>query len=384
VTDPRSIPPPLERTLPRDAYVSDAQFAAERERIFAREWVLVGREESIPGVGDYLDVDVLGESILVVRGEDRTLRAFFNVCRHRGCAVVPRAKPAEATSGEPRVGCVGKAIRCPYHAWTYALDGTLRTAPFMEAEIADHKHALGLHRAGLETWGGFLFVHLEPESARSRGYDLRAQFGPAMDRLRNYPLADLRIGHRIVYAIAANWKVMLENYNECYHCAGVHPELCRLVPAFRQGSGIPVDWNEGVPHREGAVTFTASGQTTRAAFPGLDAHERVKHKGELIYPNLMISLSMDHVAAFTVVPHDAGHTTVVCDFLFHPQEMAKPGFDPRDAVDFWDVVNRQDWAVCEGVQQGMGSRRFTHGYYAPMESASLDIRRYVSERLGEA
>jgi Rieske 2Fe-2S family protein len=107
----------------------------------------------------------------------------------------------------------------------------------------------------------------------------------------------------------------------------------------------------------------------------------VRHKGELIYPNLMLSASMDHAAAFTLLPRNAGHTTIVCDFLFHPTEIAKTSFDPMDAVEFWDLVNRQDWTVCEGVQRGMHSRRFTHGYYAPMENASLDIRRYVTERV---
>ncbi len=126
----------------------------------------------------------------------------------------------------------------------------------------------------------------------------------------------------------------------------VHPELCELVPAFKQGGGRELDWDGGIPHREGATTFTFSGTTTRAPFPGLSEDERVKHKGELIYPNLMVSLSSDHVVAFTLWPVDAGHTRIDCDFLFHPDEIAKPGFSPADAVDFWDLVNRQDWEIC--------------------------------------
>ena len=373
---------PLEPTLPRESYVDPANFERERELIFAREWFLVGREESIPAEGDYLEVEVPGESMLVVRGEGGVLRAFFNVCRHRGCSLVLKDECEARSALAPVSGNFGKSIRCPYHSWTYALDGSLRTAPFIEAALAGRKHEFGLHRAGVETWGGFIFVNLDPEAAQARGHTLESQSGVFMQRLRNYPLADLRIGHRIVYDVAANWKVILENYNECYHCGGVHPELCRLVPAFRQGSGAVLDWENGVPHREGAVTFTASGQTARGPFPGLDENELVKHKGELIYPNFLISASMDHIAAFTVFPRDAGHTTVICDFLFHPSELSKADFDPMDAVGFWDVINRQDWAVCEGVQRGMNSRRFTRGYYAPMENASLDIRRYVAERLG--
>ena len=376
-------PSELEQTLPRAAYVSAEVFAAERERIFAREWVLVGREESVPNAGDYLDLDILGEPVLVVRGEGGALRAFFNVCRHRGCSVVLRDGTAGAVPGAPVVGRTGKTIRCPYHAWTYGLDGALRAAPFLEDALGGRKAEFGLHPAGLETWGGFIFVHLDPAGAQARGHTLRSQFGTSIDRLQNYPLADLRFGKRLAYDVATNWKVILENYNECYHCGPVHPELCRIVPAFRQNGGAALDWEHGVPHREGAVTFTASGQTARAPFPGLDANELVKHKGELIYPNFLISASMDHIAAFTLFPRDAGHTTVLCDFLFHPSEIAKKDFDPLDAVGFWDRINREDWAVCEGVQRGMLSRRFTHGYYAPMESASLDIRRYIANRLGD-
>ena len=171
---------------------------------------------------------------------------------------------------------------------------------------------------------------------------------------------------------------MLENYNECYHCAGVHPELCRLVPAFKQGGGAELDWERGIPHREGAWTFTATGTTERAPFSGLDDDERTRHKGELIYPNFMLSLSAEHVAAFALFPRGPAKTTIVCDFLFDPAEMAKPGFDPSDVVDFWDLVNRQDWRICESVQAGMRSQAFRYGYYAPMEDASLDIRRYIA------
>jgi Rieske 2Fe-2S family protein len=182
--------------------------------------------------------------------------------------------------------------------------------------------------------------------------------------------------------IAANWKVILENYNECYHCGPIHPELCDLIPAFRRGGGGDLDWEAGIAHRDGTYTFTLTGTTRRASFPGLGASDRTRHRGELILPNLMLSLSADHVAAFTVWPHDAGHTTVLCDFLFHPDEIARDDFDPSDAVDFWDLANRQDWSICEQVQDGMSSRMFTAGYLAPMEQPSADVSRYVTRRLG--
>jgi Rieske 2Fe-2S family protein len=371
---------PLERTLPRDAYFADAIWQREKERIFGREWACAGRAEELPAPGDYRVLDLAGESLLVVRTNSGALRAFYNVCRHRGCRLVldPPAPPHAAPAGHFAGG-----IRCPYHAWTYTLDGELRTAPFLEEEDGFRREDFPLWPVGVETWGGFFFVNLSPLEAAAEGRTLLQQLGAVPERLSRYPLAELRTAQRISYDVGANWKVLLENYNECYHCAGVHPELCKVVPAFKQKGGSQLDWDRGIPHREGAWTFTRSGTTSRAPFAGLNDDERTRHKGELIYPNFLLSLSAEHVAAFTLWPHGAEHTTIICDFLFHPDEMATPGFDPSDAVEFWDLVNRQDWRICEGVQAGMRARVFEHGYYAPMESASLDIRRYVRERLGD-
>ncbi len=363
----------LERTLHRDFYLSDELFERERERIFWREWFCAGREEELEQAGDYVTRSVAGESVLIVRTRDGGLAAHYNVCRHRGAQLV-----TDCGSGS-----FGGAIRCPYHSWTYTLEGALRTAPFLDEGDGISKGELSLHPVGVESWGGFVFVNLSPLEAAAAGHTLAAQLGGAPERVRRYPLAELRVARRIAYEIQANWKVMLENYNECYHCGPVHPELCRLVPAFRQRGGAELDWERGIPHREGAWTFTATGTSNRAPFDGLDEDERIRHKGELIYPNLMLSLSAEHVAAFYLQPHGPGRTTIVCEFLFHPAEMARPDFDPSDAVDFWDLVNRQDWTICESVQRGMASRMFETGYYAPMESASLDIRRYVGDKLRE-
>ncbi len=373
----------LEATLPRAYYLSEEVYAREKERIFHSEWFYAGRDEQLPKAGDYLVLDVAGEHILVVRTKSGDLRAFFNVCRHRGCELVlhDRTEPS-AASGNGPLGAFAGAIRCPYHAWTYTLDGDLRTAPYLASEDSLSKEEFSLYRAGIRSWGGFFFLNLSPDAAQARGYDLLTQLGPIPERVSRYPLADLRIARRIVYEVEANWKVLLENYNECYHCAGVHPELCDIVPAFKKQGGSGLDWDRGIPHKDGAFTFTLSGTTTRDPFPGLDDDEKIRHKGELIYPNFMLSLAAEHVAAFGLWPRGPSHTTIACDFLFHPSEMAKTDFDPSDAVEFWDLVNRQDWRICEGVQRGMQSKVFESGYYAPMESMSLDIRNYIRERLG--
>ncbi|HKZ99611.1 MAG TPA: aromatic ring-hydroxylating dioxygenase subunit alpha [Thermoplasmata archaeon] len=371
---------PMEESLPRAYYVSPDLFEAERERIFYREWFCAGREETLPAAGDTLVLDVAGESVLVVRTRASDLRAFYNVCRHRGSRLVE--PPSGDAAFGPTVRLSG-SIRCPYHAWTYGLDGELLSASHLGALDAADKAAFSLYPVGLETWGGFVFVNLSPEDATSRGLTLAAQLGPIPGRVARYPLAALRTARQIAYDVRANWKVLAENYNECYHCGPVHPELCEVVPAFKRDGGANLAWEDGIPHRDGAWTFTRTGTTNRRPFPDLSEEERVRHKGELLYPNAFLSLSPDHVASFLLWPQGPARTRVVCDFLFHPDEMARPDFDPSDAVDFWDLINRQDWAVCERVQAGMQSRAFRHGYYGPMEDLSLDIRRYIRDRLGE-
>jgi len=386
LTDAPFIDADLEQSLPPSSYTSPEIFQQEKERIFFREWFCAGRAEQLPTPGDYVTVDVLGESVLVVRDKEGALQAYYNVCRHRGCrlALSDAPRPYTMEQGDVPPGASGhfhNAIRCPYHSWTYSFDGRLRGAPFLRENERFDKDDFGLHPVGIDTWGGFFFLNLSPEDAAARGYTLREQLGPVPEDFKRYPLADLRVAHRIVYEVEANWKVVMENYNECYHCGTVHPELCDLVPAFRQQGGANLDWANGIPHRDGAVTFTFSGQTTRAPFPDLSEEEKIRHKGQLIYPNLLTSYSADHIAAFTLWPQGPDRTTIVCDFLFHPTEMARDDFNPSDAVEFWDIVNRQDWGICAGVQRGMGSRSYDVGYYAPMEDSSLDIRRYVTARL---
>ena len=378
---------PLEMSLPKASFVSESEFRRERDVIIFADWFCVGRADGLTTSGDFLTADVVGESVIVVRGDDGGLRGFYNLCRHRGSRLVPpeEAAPGGLKAGGQmtgrgdgagwRSGCFAGSIKCPYHAWTYGLDGTLRSAPFLP-DLRNHRAALSLHQVEVGTWGGFVFARLEPGA----GPSLTDSLGPIPARVAAYRMEDLRTGARLRYEVAANWKVVLENYNECYHCGPVHPELCELVPEFARTGG-DVDWEAGVPHRAGSYTFTATGTTTRKPLPGLSEMERTRHFGELVLPNLMISLSADHVAAFTLWPRSAGLTTVICDFLFHPDEIAKPDFDPGDAVSFWDLVNRQDWLICERVQDGMTSRRFAAGYLAPMEEPSADVRKYVTQRL---
>lgn len=370
----------LKPALEARFYSSSDIFRLETQRIFHDQWFCVGRVEQIPEKGDCLHVEIAGESVLVLRGRDDALRGFYNVCRHRGSQLIrTQALPEIATPHAVNSGRINGAVVCAYHAWSYNLDGSLRGAPFVRFDEQCPKDRFSLVPVNLETWGGFIFVNLAAKTPPP----LLAQLKEPARKLVRYPLADLRRGVQLVYDVQANWKVIMENYNECYHCGPVHPELCALVPAFREQGGAGLDWVDGVPHRPGAWTFTATGTSARAPFPGLSEKEKTHHNGDVAYPNLLLSVAAEHVAAFTLWPRGPDLTRIACEFLFHESEINKPEFDPSDVVDFWDVVNRQDWYVCEGVQQGMRSRGFRGGFYAPMEDPSLDIRRYLEKRLGD-
>ena len=366
----------LQAALPREMYVDQATWAREREQVLFTTWACVGRVDDLglDAPGRLAVVDVVGESVVLTRDDDG-LHAAYNVCRHRGSQLVPREP-----GSEPVCAAAG-ALRCPYHSWTYSLAGRLLKAPHTDGVEIDPAD-FSLHAVGVEEWAGFVFVNLTPAPDAHRPEPFAGGVAKATANLGNYDMGSLVTGKVLSYEVAANWKVVAENYNECYHCGPVHPELVRLVPAFG-GGGTGLEWDDGIPHREGAWTFTMSGTTSRAPLPGLSDAEKVRHKGELVYPNLMLSCSADHVAAFVLRPLAVDRTRIDCSLLFAASEVSSSDFDASDAADFWDLVNKQDWAICESVQRGMSSRAYTHGWFAPMEDDSADIRRWLLPRLDD-
>ena len=357
----------MEASLPRSAYCDAAVFADEQRLAIVTSWVCAGRSDSIGAQpGSFRLASIADERVLVVRDAAGRLGAFANRCMHRGTELVDTTSPPTST-------CFDTVIRCPYHFWAYGFDGSLRASPWVDdVDPAE----FSLHRYSLAEWGGFVFVRLAAD-----GPSLVEELGPISARVARFPLQQLVVGGTLTYDVASNWKVIAENYNECYHCGPVHPELCDLVPSFRVRGGAALDWESGIPHRPGADTYTTTGTSARGSFPDLNETERVNHFGELIYPNLMLSLSRDHVAAFILHPVAADRTTIECQLLFHPDEVGREGFDGSDAVDFWHMVNLQDWSICQRVQRGMASRSFQHGWYAPMEDPSLDIREWWTAKM---
>jgi Rieske 2Fe-2S family protein len=374
--DPMDLEPTLRpfgqsRMLPRDAYVSPRVFAFEQEWFFAGSWTCVGREGDLEGIGAQRAVRVGGAGALLVRGTDRRVRAFANTCRHRGHELLG---VGEQTTR--------RTILCPYHAWTYDLDGAVRAAPGFRdhADFRPEEH--GLVELPLESWHGFLFVNGSgdaPPFAEHVGAldDLVAPYRPE----RLLPL----VSHS--YDLACNWKVVLENYHECYHCPLIHPELCQVSPPA-SGDNFELDgaWVGGTMDlKDHAVTMSLDGHSDGVPIPGLDG-ERLRTVAYLgLFPNLLLSLHPDYVMTHVVEPLGPALSHVVCTWYFPPEATGRPGFDPSYAVDFWDRTNRQDWAACESVQRGMASPHFQPGPLAPAEDAVYHVvtmiaRAYLGER----
>jgi Rieske 2Fe-2S family protein len=346
------------RLLPARVFHDPDVFAFEQEAWFARTWLCVGREEDVATAGEYILARAANESVIVLRDRAGLVHAFHNVCRHRGSTLL------DEPVGPNGAGKVVR-IQCPYHAWIYDLDGSLRRAPHTE-EILDFDVAdNGLVPVRLETWQGFIFINLDPAAPALSEY--LADLPAAVD---HYPTAELRRARRIEYEVAANWKVIGENYSECYHCPGVHPQLNRLSP-YDRGHNLEANgpwaggWMELV---DAAATMSTDGASHgRPSLPGIGEENMRRVYYIVLWPNLLLSLHPDYVMTHQVWPIDSEHSRVVCDWLFYPETMAREDFDPSDAVDFWDLTNRQDWAVCERQQEGTRSRAYVPGRYSLME-----------------
>ena len=350
------------RMLPRGSYLDDAVLAWEREQLFGG-WMCLGRSDDIPAGGMY--AQSVGEyGVLLTRAAGGELHGFENACRHRGHELLPCGGSAEA-----------RAIVCPYHAWSYRLDGSLIGAPgFRDVETFD-KSVLGLKAMRVHEWHGWVFVDRSGSAP-----DFAVHIGELEDVVAPYDAGSLVTAETHEYDVAANWKVIVENYQECYHCPMIHPELCRVSPP---DSGENLDpeggWVGGwMDLRPGAETMSLDGRSGGVAMARLDEHEKRTVMYVAVLPNLLISLHPDYVMTHLLTPLAPDRTRIRCSWAFPAEVVADEGFDPAYAVDFWDLTNRQDWAACESVQRGMRTPQHEPGPMAPDEDGVYQFVRYVA------
>ncbi|MGQ0641707.1 MAG: aromatic ring-hydroxylating oxygenase subunit alpha [Gemmatimonadaceae bacterium] len=363
---------PGAKTLPQYCYLAPHMLAAERTRIFAEHWLCIGRAEQLATPGSFMVANIGAESVIVVRDRTSgTLHAHFNVCRHRGTRLCTEAK-----------GEFGETIQCPYHAWTYALDGSLLRAPTMQDVEGFDREDFSLVRAGVAEWEGFVFVNLSRQPK-----PFQHAFAPVLGRFARFNLPQLTTVRRITYDVQANWKLVLQNYNECLHCPTIHPLLSKVLP-YTSGANDLIDgpflggyMEIAQPNESATVSGRACGPLV-GDLSGDDLHRAYYYS---FFPNMMLSLHPDYVVSYMVWPIAPTQTHVVSDWLFHPDSVRHPEFDPSGAIEFWDVTNRQDWAICEQSQLGVASRAYTPGPYSPRESipAAWD-RTYLQAMSGSA
>jgi Rieske 2Fe-2S family protein len=391
------------KSLPQKYFVSPDVFADEQEKIFSKQWLLVGHQSQIARDGDYFVAEVNGESLIVIRDQRSEIRGFYNVCRHRGTRL------KEHRAGEADCGHAS-AIQCPYHAWTYGLDGRLIGAPHMDEVPGFDKADYSLHAVNLGLWEGFIFVnlanetrlHAEATARQARGdyISLERWFAPLTGKFLHWNLPKLRSAKRIEYDVRANWKLIFENYSECYHCPGVHPMLSKVSPydsaendltegpflggfmKIAKGRSLTMSGNacaRPIDHQHELATASPSGG-------GHEQERRVFYYS--IFPNMLLSMHPEYVMVHQLWPKSPERTLILCDWFFHPDAfeaggsdhkqagVSDPGysgdaghrFNPEDAIEFWDMTNKQDWHVCELSQQGIASRAYEPGPYSSRES----------------
>lgn len=363
-------------TLAGTDYASAAVWADERERIWFGGWIGIGREAEIAEPGDFIVRDLAGESIIVTRNHDGEIRGFYNVCAHRGTKLLD-----ETDAGA--CGHVSKAFKCPYHAWAYDLDGRLVGTPNVDEDEGFERSAYPLHDIGAAAYAGFLFVNLADPVARRPLLEQLREGTESITNFERYRMDELRVGRRIVYEVKANWKIVVENYNECLHCPTIHPELVQVVPLYRFGEV----WDEetrddGNWMIEGATSFTKTGRSTLPPFPDLLPDDQRMYYGTFQFPNVMLNLHPDAAMVYYALPNGPAHTTVVSEYLFRPETIASPDFAPEPVVELWDLISKQDWEVCERAQTGVSSRAYRTGVYPRKDRFLFDFNEHYRREMG--
>ena len=342
------LPLELARGLPRAAYLDETVFAFDRAHLFERSWQCVGRECELESPGEFLLTRVAGQELVLVRGVDLELRAFFNVCRHRGLALV------EAERGRAR------EFVCPYHAWTYELSGALRLAPHMPATFQRDCH--GLQGVSVGVLHGFVFVCL---SAQPR--PLSDALSGAPEWLRRPELRHVRLGRSKRYQVLANWKLCVENFQESHHFPSVHPALERQTPSAGSTSWLSDGPWLGGKMRLAAQLRTVAAEGTASMRPFIVPDmERSVVSDAFAFPSLLTSVQPDYLLTYRLEPESPSRTLITANTYFHSAAFS-PELRADDVFAFWDTVNAEDRAICERQQRGVASRGFQPAPYSLLE-----------------
>ena len=381
--------------LQRPFYTSPAVFKTDMERIWRRHWLYAGHSCLIPQAGDWMTWAIGFDSVICARGRDGDVRAFHNTCRHRG------ARICREEHGN------GRAFVCPYHAWTYDLDGRLRTAT--EREFGLHQSQLGLHPVPLKNVAGLLFIALGDDPV---SFDrVASEVG---EKMRHQGLEDAKLARSMRYTVRANWKLVFENNRECYHCNTAHPEYvqgtydtARFSPASlpeverqeqlagerfaRMGLGDAMASSEmtgaywraaRTPLMQGWKTQSLDGAPVAPLMGTFRARDEWSG-GTLrstIFPNFWQHASDDHAVSTRITPVDATTCQVDVYWFVHKDAVEGTDYSLEKLMPFWQRTSEQDWEICEANQAGILSSHYQPGPYSRVRETN--VQHFVDWYLG--
>jgi phenylpropionate dioxygenase-like ring-hydroxylating dioxygenase large terminal subunit len=358
---------PLEQAhgLPPACYHDVAFSQREHDTIFTRGWLLVGRTDRIPNPGDYCTVAFGDVSLILTRSEDGSLQALSNTCRHRGAPLV---------RGEGHC----RAFSCPYHAWTYKLDGTLAAAPGMQDtanfDLADHP----LHRVRIDSWDGFMFVCVSDDTP-----PLAQWLGDLPERMAMYGFGKMRTARRVEYQVACNWKVWVENFMEGYHIPTVH----RSTISRQKVVNMPEDPGRGeytaIYERHEGTRALLHGDEGFGPIETLTGESSLGSRFILIYPNAMLAIANDTMWCFEAWPQGPLETKIVLSSCFPADRFERPDFD-RLAANYFrrqDIVVGEDNDISQWQQQGLQSRHARAGRFSVKEKIVHALDNWVLDRV---
>ncbi|TFI43760.1 aromatic ring-hydroxylating dioxygenase subunit alpha [Rhodococcus sp. 1R11] len=345
------LPESLISTLPGRYYTDPAIFELEQEKIFEELWICAVRAADLDKPGAFRTVQIGRESVIVTRTRTGAIKAYLNVCAHRGARICMEDK-----------GEVKRSFQCPYHAWTYDLDGKLIAAPNLTKMPDIDRVRYGLSSVSVEEWLGYVWVNLSDNPASfdtTVVQDIRDRLGD-VESIDRYKIEDLGLGRRVSYDVKANWKLIIENFMECYHCATIHPELTEVLPEFADGYAAQYYVGHGAEFGESVRGFTLDGSEGHDSIPGIAPEQDRRYYAITVRPQVFVNLVPDHVIIHRMYPLAADRTLVECDWLYLPGVVAS-GRDLQKSVELFHRVNLQDFEACERCQPAMSSRKYRDG-----------------------
>jgi len=365
----------LISTLPGSTYIDEGVFVAEQERIFEKMWFCAVRSADLTKAGSFKTVQIGRESIIISRNRKGEIRAFFNICRHRGVKLCME-----------ETGTAERSFQCPYHAWTYDLDGKLIAAPNLTKMPDIDRHEYGLVKAHVREYLGYVWVCLaeEPPSFEEDVMGAIEERLGDVHKIDGYDVANLSLGRRITYDVKANWKLIIENFMECYHCATIHPELTEVLPEFADGLAAQYFVGHGAEFGDNIKGFTVDGSEGLDVIPGVAEDQDRRYYAITIKPTVFVNLVPDHVIIHRMFPLAADRTIVECDWLYLPS-VVESGKDVSASVELFHRVNQQDFDACERTQPGMHSRIYAKGgVLVPSEHHIGAFHNWVMDLVGDA